>query len=192
MSLFPDPKLGNDFLRIPKLQSDGKNWIVYADRLALAVRVRGLEGHLTGKTIIPVPPADRIPEPPVAANATSAEVTARDQAEASSKAAHQLLVDAYEKEFATWSHEEAIVAQQIASTVPESLYLRIRAQPSVKQAMDIMRATYQLRSRMFVVDLCRKNPGTQMQGGRRYTRSFRQAASSTRGVSVFRFEYNRG
>ena len=28
-------KLGDDFLRIPKLALDGKNWVIYKDRLTL-------------------------------------------------------------------------------------------------------------------------------------------------------------
>jgi hypothetical protein len=43
-------KLGNDFLRVPKLASDGKNWVVYKDRLRLSVQARGLAGHLGSHT----------------------------------------------------------------------------------------------------------------------------------------------
>jgi hypothetical protein len=47
MTLFTS-KLGDDFLRVPKLSSDGKNWVIYKDRLILSVQARGLDGHLDG------------------------------------------------------------------------------------------------------------------------------------------------
>ena len=50
-------KLGDDFLRIPKLASDGKNWVIYKDRLTLSVQARGLSGHLDGTTTKPTQPA---------------------------------------------------------------------------------------------------------------------------------------
>ena len=55
MTLFTS-KLGNDFLCIPKLTSDGKIWVIYKDRLLLSVQARGLGGHLDGTTTKPTQP----------------------------------------------------------------------------------------------------------------------------------------
>ena len=49
-------KLGNDFLRVPKLALDGKNWVIYKNRLKLSVQARGFEGHLDGTTTKPTEP----------------------------------------------------------------------------------------------------------------------------------------
>ena len=40
-------KLGDDFLRVPKLTSDGKNWVVY--KLTLSVRAHRLGDGTTTK-----------------------------------------------------------------------------------------------------------------------------------------------
>ena len=55
--LFKILKLGDDFLRKPKLASDRKNWVIYKDRLTLSVQARGLGGHLDGTTTQPTQPA---------------------------------------------------------------------------------------------------------------------------------------
>ena len=49
-------KLGDDFLRVPKLALDRKNWVIYKDRLTLSVKARGLRGHLDGTTTKPTQP----------------------------------------------------------------------------------------------------------------------------------------
>jgi len=48
-----DIKLGNDFLRVPKLPADGKGFVVWKERLELSIRARGLYGHLDGTAIRP-------------------------------------------------------------------------------------------------------------------------------------------
>lgn len=50
-------KLGDDFLRIPKLADDGENWVTYKDRLQWSVDARGLLGHLDGTEKKPVDPS---------------------------------------------------------------------------------------------------------------------------------------
>ncbi|KZP05325.1 hypothetical protein FIBSPDRAFT_967392 [Athelia psychrophila] len=52
-------KLGDDFLRVPKLTADGKNFVVYRDRLALAVLACGLDDHLDGTATRPADPSVR-------------------------------------------------------------------------------------------------------------------------------------
>jgi len=53
-----DIKLGNDFLRVPKLPADGKGFVVlvWKERLELSIRARGLYGHLDGTAIRPDDP----------------------------------------------------------------------------------------------------------------------------------------
>ena len=49
-------KLGDDFLRLPKLTSDGRNWVIYKDGLMLSVQACALKGHLDGTTTKPTEP----------------------------------------------------------------------------------------------------------------------------------------
>ncbi|KAG2066362.1 hypothetical protein BDR04DRAFT_1106783, partial [Suillus decipiens] len=50
-------KLGEDFLRIPKLIADGENWMMYKERLQWSIDARGLLGHLDGTETKPIDPS---------------------------------------------------------------------------------------------------------------------------------------
>ena len=59
----------------------------------------------------------------------------------------------YAKKLATYIQEEAIVFQQIASTIPDSLYLKIKGKLTVKEAWDALKADFEKRSRMITIEL---------------------------------------
>ena len=130
-----DLKLGNDFLRVPKLSADGKGFVVWKERLELSVRARGLYGHLDGTITRPVDP----PSGEEASALTKEQVSA--------------ITETFAKELSTYLQEQAIVFQQIASTIPDSLYLKIKSKPTVKQAWDALKADFEKRSRMITIEL---------------------------------------
>ena len=107
-------KIGNNFLRVPRLPADGKGFVVWKERLELSVRARGLYGHLDGTAIRPVEPL----------NGKDLVGSALSQEEVSGR----------EREMNRYLQEQAIVFQQIASTIPASLYLKIKGKPTVKEA----------------------------------------------------------
>ena len=49
-------KLGDDHVRVPKLDVGGANWVLYKERLTWAADAKGLAGHLDGTSIQPVAP----------------------------------------------------------------------------------------------------------------------------------------
>jgi len=63
-----DSKLGNDFLRVPRLPADGKGFVVWKERLELSIRARGLFGHLDGTVTKP----DELPTPVATEGVTGA------------------------------------------------------------------------------------------------------------------------
>src|ERR1700720_4601923 len=132
-------KLGDDFPRVPKLASDGKNWVVYKDRLILSVQAHALGGHLDGTTAKPTEPA--ITQAPADRALTDEE---------------KQKITTYQDDLKEWFQKEAIVSQQIASTIPDSLYLKIRGKPTVKEAWDLLKSNLEKRSWMFMVDLRRR------------------------------------
>ena len=133
-----DPKLGNDFLRIPRLPTDGKGFVVWKERLELSIQARGLYGHLDGTITEPVPPTPADPGSKEATALTKEQVSA---------------IENYPKELSQYLQEQAIVFQQIASTIPDSLYLKIKGKPTVKEAWDALKADFEKRSRMITVEL---------------------------------------
>jgi hypothetical protein len=65
----------------------------------------------------------------------------------------QSAVTAYEKELQEWKQSEAIVKQQIASTIPDSLFMKVRGERMAKKFWDLLKKDFEKRSRMFMVDL---------------------------------------
>ena len=59
----------------------------------------------------------------------------------------------YAKKLATYIQEEAIVFQQITSTIPDSLYLKIKGKLMVKEAWDALKADFEKRSQMITIEL---------------------------------------
>ena len=131
-------KIGDDFLKIPKLSADGRNWVIYRERLTLSVAARGLCGHLTGTKKKPTEPQDKT------------------EADGTVVVADQKDVDAYSDALATWTLNEAIVLQQIASTISDSLYLKIKRKGTVCEAWKSLKKDFESRSKMFVIDLRRR------------------------------------
>jgi transposase InsO family protein len=131
-------RLGDELLRIPKLSVDGKNWIVYKERLQLSLSARGLDGHLDGTTTKPV-------EPKGTTEATGTVTPPKAEE-----------VETYKKELREFMQNRAIALQQIASTIPDTLYLRIKGKVTVKDAWDTLTKEFETRSRMFTIDLRRR------------------------------------
>ena len=132
-----DIKLGNDYLRVPRLPADGKGFVVWKEHLELSIRARGLYGHLDGTVAKPNDPPTR----PDNSVLTQEEVSMSKN---------------YAKKLATYIQEEAIVFQQIASTIPDSLYLKIKGKLTVKEAWDALKADFEKWSRMITIELCRR------------------------------------
>src|SRR5271156_2929114 len=106
-------KLGDEFLRIPKLEVSGTNWVIFKDRFTWALDARGILDHIDGSGSEPTEPTE--PTEPVG------EV---DKADAEK---HEKLVAEWKKDAKEWKQGEAIAKQQIASSIPDSLFMKIRA-----------------------------------------------------------------
>jgi hypothetical protein len=48
-------KLLEFFIRIPKLEVDGSNWVIFKDRFVFAAATAGLEKHIDGTGTEPSP-----------------------------------------------------------------------------------------------------------------------------------------
>ncbi|KAF8149572.1 hypothetical protein B0H34DRAFT_633984, partial [Crassisporium funariophilum] len=127
---------GDGLMRIPKLDVSGTNWVIYKDRFQWATDARNLLNHIDGTEFElkdPIPTADR-----AAGLLTSTQVQEDVK---------------WQKEMKTWKKGEAIVKQQIAMSISDSLFMKIHNRGS---AFDIWRALaseFQQKSRMFSVDL---------------------------------------
>ena len=53
------------------------------------------------------------------------------------------MIEKYTKDLNQYLQKQAIVFQQIASTIPNSLYLKIKGKPTVKEAWDALKADFE-------------------------------------------------
>ena len=130
-----DLKLGNDFLCIPRLPADEKGFVVWKERFELLIWARGLYGHLDGTVARPDTP---LPIPDGSTASTKEQVSK---------------IEKYTKDMNQYSQEQAIVFQQIASTIPDLLYLKIKERMTVKEAWDVLKADFKKRSCMITIEL---------------------------------------
>ena len=102
-------KLGNDFLHIPKLDVSGSNWVIFKDHFLWSIDARGLTEHIDSTAQAPSNP---IPSSAQAALLSDVE---------------ELLDKEWRKELKEWNQGEAIAKQQIASSIPDSLFMKIHS-----------------------------------------------------------------
>ena len=126
----------NDFLHVPKLALDGKNWVIYKDRLTLSVQACCLRGNLDGT-------AAKSTEPAVTQAPANRALTDEEKEK----------ITTYKNDLKEFFQKEAIVLQQVTSMILDSHYLNIRGKPTVKEAWHLLKPDFEKRSQMFMVDL---------------------------------------
>ena len=143
-------KLGDEFLRIPKLEVSGTNWVIFKDRFTWALDARGILDHVDGSGKEPVRPIAPELEPMDKTKPpTDGEVKA--QAEKQEK-----LDTEWKKDVKEWKQGEAIAKQQIASSIPDSLFMKIRAKGTAYEIWTELEKHFEKRSRMVSIDLRRR------------------------------------
>ncbi|PPQ95155.1 hypothetical protein CVT25_013294 [Psilocybe cyanescens] len=127
-------KLGNDFMKIPRLDKAGKNWVIYKARFLWSIDARRKLEHVDGSAVAPADPVVCVANQVL----TSAEVT----------------LDAeWWKEMKTWNQGEAIVKQQIASTISDSEFMKICGKETAYDIWEALEGEFKNKSRMVSVDL---------------------------------------
>ena len=121
------------FARIPKLESDGSNWVIFKDRFLYAAAAASLKDHIDGTASAPVAPVG-----------------------SSTKPLPEDVMAEYEAALAKWNIDEAIIRQAIASIIPDSLFLEVRKQATALAMWDAVKNQREKKSRMVTVDLRRK------------------------------------
>ena len=133
-------KLGDEFLRIPKLDVSGQNWVLYKERFFWALDAHAILDHVDG--------TGEEPKDPVPKESREKEKPLSDDEKALEKE--------WRKELKEWKQGEAIAKQQIASSIPDSLFMKIRTKGSASEIWKELENHFQKRSRMVSVDLRRR------------------------------------
>ena len=132
-------KLGDEFLRIPKLDVSGSNWVIYKDRFLWSLDARGILDHTDGSGSVPLDPLSEL----IRAMGVLTE-------------AQKSLDTEWKKDLKEWKQGEAITKQQIASSIPDSLFMKIRTKGTAYKIWTELEKHFQNRSRMVSVDLRRR------------------------------------
>ena len=136
-------KLGDEFLRIPKLEVSGTNWVLFKDRFSLALDARGILDHIDGTGVEPKDPISAA----IRAAVTEEKPLTDDQ---------KKLETEWKKDTKDWKQAEAIAKQQIASSIPDSLFMKVRGKGSAYDIWTELGKHFEKRSRMVSIDLRRR------------------------------------
>ena len=135
-------KMGDEFLCIPKLEVSGINWVIYKDRFALALDARGMMDHVDGTRVEPKDPI-------------SEEIRAKVKETLLTDEQKKLDIE-WKKDLKEWKQGEAITKQQIASSIPDSLFMKVRGKGSAYEMWKELGSHFEKRSRMVSIDLHRR------------------------------------
>ena len=135
-------KMGDEFLRIPKLEVSRTNWVVFKDRFTWALDARSILDHIDG--------SGSEPKDPIAE-----EIRAKVK-ETPLTVEQKKLEDEWKKELKEWKQGEAITKQQIASSIPDSLFMKVRGKGSAYEIWKELGSHFEKRSRMVSIDLRRR------------------------------------
>ncbi|KAI0729275.1 hypothetical protein C8Q72DRAFT_778433 [Fomitopsis betulina] len=140
-------KLGNDSVRVPKLELRGSNRVLYKDHLLWAADAKGYRGHLNGMVTEPVAPQAQAAMETAAKGASAGGTPDPGQV-------------AYESALADWCRGEVNVKQLITSMIPDSVTMKIRAKPNARAIWEaladeqaILCSEFECKSCMVSVDL---------------------------------------
>jgi hypothetical protein len=145
-----------EFFKVPKLLADGSNWVTYKDRLRWALNARGVLNHL-----------DKVvPEPEVL---VATELSPTDDSAAADPSGGtkvppkdfdtsmtELVARSSEMRHDKWRANEATVKQCIASSVPDSVFNRVKMKSTAKDVWDAVAQIFEGRSLMVAINLRQK------------------------------------
>ena len=122
------------FAKIPRLEADGLNWVIYKDWFTYAADAASLLNHIDGKGGLP-----RLVTIPWGTEPLMA--------------AQQESLDDYAVEMSKWQSEEAIIRQAIALTISDSLFLEVRKTDTALGMWEAVKGQRKKKSWMVTVDM---------------------------------------
>ncbi|KAG1819126.1 uncharacterized protein BJ212DRAFT_1268541 [Suillus subaureus] len=131
-------KLREDFLCVPKLAADGENWMTYKDRMQWSVDACGFLGHLDGTNKKPV---------------DTLTLSGRGASWSPSMMDEVRELAAYKTTLKEWGMGEAIMKQQIASTIPDSLFIQVKGLDTAQKIFMYLSNLFEKHSHVVSVEL---------------------------------------
>jgi len=126
--------------------------MVYKDRFIWSVDARGLLKHVDGSEREPVCPV----KPRMVPRKDSEGKDTRDFVQAAHTPEEERGIKEWKAKLKEWKRGEAIVKQQIAAKIPDSLFMKIRNKGTALEIWEALKGDFQNKSRMVAVDLRRR------------------------------------
>ena len=131
-------KLLKFFVRIPKLEVDSSNWVIFKDRFTFTAAATSLEQHINGTGTPPNPLTFTLSGP--------FPLTMEQTAE----------LELYEGKKSKWLAGEAVIKQAIATTISNSLFIEIHKEVTAHLMWEAVQLKWEKKSHMVTVDLHRR------------------------------------
>jgi len=148
-------KLGDDLMKVPKLDVSGTNWVVYKNCFLWVIDARDLLDHVNGSGWEPTKPVSKGKK--VGGGSKEGEASREDFVvveELSPEDAKTLEV--WKEKHCAWRHSEAVVKQQVAATIPNSLFMKVQGKGTTYEIWQALTKDFQNKSRMISMDLRRR------------------------------------
>jgi len=126
-------------IKLPKLDTSGKEWAVWKVQLQVVVASRGLSGYLNGTIPKPIDPAVGQPD--------GWTVKTVDEVKA---------VTEYTKDMTTWIEKDAKVQHIIATTLLNSLFIRLVNKKSAFEYFMMLSTLFEQCSIVVGAEMCRQ------------------------------------
>jgi len=148
-------KLSDDLMKVPKLDVGGKNWTIYRDRFSWSINARSLLHHIDGSSTEPLNPVvcTMIVQKKGGGTADLTKPDENEMVEAALSKDEEKLEKDWKMDLKVWQQGEAIVKQQIAATIPDSLFVKIKSKSTALEIWQTLMAQFQDKSRMVSMDL---------------------------------------
>ena len=128
-------KLLKFFVRIPKLEIDGLNWVIFKDHFAFAAAAADLKKH-TDRTGTPLNPPIFTWTGPTPL--TSDQITEYEE---------------YQGKQSKWLMGEAVIKQAIATMIPDSLFIEVHKEVMAHLMREAVQLKREEKAQMVMVDL---------------------------------------
>jgi len=147
-------KLSDDLMKVPKLDVSGKNWTIYRDRFSWSINARSLLHHIDSSLNEPLNPVvhKMIVQKKGGGTADLTKPDKNETVEAALLKEEEKLEKDWKMELKVWQQGEAIV-KQIAATIPDSLFVKIKSKSTMLKIWQTLTAQFQDKSRMVSVNL---------------------------------------
>ncbi|KAJ3474391.1 hypothetical protein NLI96_g12482 [Meripilus lineatus] len=172
-----DPASDSSRLRnVPKLATNGSNWIIYKTRLVSAINAKpGLSRHLNGTIALPVIPGPlAIPEPDTTTHGSDGTGTTKPATRATTKALivtadevkeRDREIAAAEKRLDEYHEREASVRDLIYSTLSDSQLLRVQRYSTAHDVWVALCSEHEGKTEMYVIALRTRMANTKCSEG---------------------------